>query len=270
MHLTDIREGCIFWMHLFENVLVAPLVTLSDTRANIVPRWRRCCRLSHETPLPTFSLNSALSRRESTVSLTQWNLNARCDASSILFSSCISSLSISISFLLVLCSLFLSFSCSGSIVTISLSLFYSCFPPFRSGGKSGDRRLSCRTKGRGVKGGKARNVATPHDRATSNGVDMYIGNAAVTQHRVAALLLLMVLVRYALRWLRDIRQRQCRPFTTRFCNSILYEYPTRRRLLMVSRRDVGDTLTATCLPTESTFMEHVSKTTRTEINSNYE
>lgn len=65
MHLTDIGEGCIFWMHLFENVLVAPLVTLSDTRANIVPRWRRCCRLSHETPLPTFSLNSALSRRES-------------------------------------------------------------------------------------------------------------------------------------------------------------------------------------------------------------
>lgn len=93
---------------------------------------------------------------------------------------------------------------------------------------------------------------------------MCIGNAAVTQHRVAALLLLMVLVRYALRRLRDIRQRQCRPFTTRFCNSILYEYQTRRRLPTVSRRDVGDTLTATCLPTESTFVEHVPKTTRIE------
>lgn len=93
---------------------------------------------------------------------------------------------------------------------------------------------------------------------------MCIGNAAVTQHRVAALLLLMVLVRYALRRLRDIRQRQCRAFTTRFCNSILYEYQTRRRLPTVSRRDVGDTLTATCLPTESTFVEHVPKTTRIE------
>lgn len=61
----------------------------------------------------------------------------------------------------------------------------------------------------------------------SNSVDVCIGNAAVTQHRVAALLLLMVLVRYVLRRLRDIRQRQCRPFTTRFCNSILYEYPDR-------------------------------------------
>lgn len=66
-----------------------------------------------------------------------------------------------------------SYSTVVSSASVSPSLFYSCFPLYRSRGRSGDRRLSCWTKGRGVKGGKARNVATLHDRATSNSVDVY-------------------------------------------------------------------------------------------------
>lgn len=126
----------------------------------------------------------------------------------------------------------------------------------------------------------ARDVATLHDdhAIPAIALDVCIGNAAVTQHRVAAaLLLLMVLARYVLRRLRDIRQRQCRPFTTRFCNSILYEYPGPG--VVCPRCHDGATpgtpLTATCLPTESTFVEHTCRKqpgyrAALEINSNYE